>query len=94
MERKTITVTFRVPAALERRVAAYARDRGLSRSDVLRTALDRLLADEERGEAATLRDQLAPWIGVVDSGGRHPAREHKRIFAEHVERKHRARRPR
>jgi Arc/MetJ-type ribon-helix-helix transcriptional regulator len=89
-----VTVTFRFPVELERRIDAYARSRGLSRSSVVRSALDRMLTEETESKDMTLSERLAPWIGAIDSGGRSPARDHKKTFADVVLEKHRARRPR
>ena len=95
MEKNTdVTVTFHFTADLERRIDDFARSRGLSRSDVVRDALERFLQEGERTQKSTLYEQLKPWIGIVDSRGKYPAKDHKKHVASFIDEKHHARRTR
>jgi len=75
-------------ATLER----LARRRGQSRSEVIRDALGRLVAEEEREDTTSALERLRPFVGIVDSGGRQLSRESSRQFRELLEERNRPRR--
>ena len=60
-------MTLRLDGLLDERVSELARERGITRSEVVRDALERVVLKEKRGKALTAYDRMKPWIGSVDS---------------------------
>lgn len=94
-------MTLRLDGLLDERVSELARERGITRSEVVRDALERVVLKQKRGKALTAYDRMKPWIGCVDSS-KHPdapfdAANHKQEFAAYMDEKMRrrdAKRPR
>ena len=60
------TVSFRLPRDLSRSLAKLARERGVPKSQLVREAIERYIAaDEQPGGAMTVRERLAPYVGLV-----------------------------
>lgn len=59
------TISLKIPTTLEQRLANLARKRGTSRSEVVRSALERLVEDEDvrPGSCLALMSDL---VGSVD----------------------------
>lgn len=94
-KRKGKVLTMRLDGLLEERVAAMARKKGVSRSQVVRDALEREFLRDEKRKTMSAYDRLKPWIGIYDSSG-HPdgpfdAANAKQEFAAYVEEKWRRR---
>jgi predicted DNA-binding protein len=70
-------------AALER----LAKRRGQTRSEVIRDAIEHLVAEEEQEDTASALERLRPFVGMVDSGGRQLSRESGRQFRELLEKR-------
>jgi Arc/MetJ-type ribon-helix-helix transcriptional regulator len=90
-----MVMTVRLGPKTERALNAVARRRGLSRSDVVREALEHYEA-HDRGSSAAPRpyDAWQDVIGVVALGVRDPARTTGEQFAATLAQRTRARRPR
>ena len=62
--------TFRLPKEMLRELARVAEDRGISKSQLVREALEVFLAEPLRKTPVlTVRDRSAPFIGAVDLTG-------------------------
>lgn len=59
------TLTIKLPDGLEAKVAALARRRRTSKSDVVRTALERLLASRDAAAAGSPLDVVRDLVGSV-----------------------------
>lgn len=100
-KKKGRALTLRLDGLLEERVSDMARLKGVSRSELVRDALERTLKEDERLSKLTVYERLKPWIGIIDSS-KHPdgpfdAADHKKDFGRYVEEKWRrrnAKRPR
>jgi predicted DNA-binding protein len=58
--------SFRLPTPLARALARAARARGVPKSQLVREALERYLAQEEPAQAsASVKERSAPYIGSV-----------------------------
>jgi len=58
--------SFRLPNALARALARVARARGVPKSQLVREALERYLAEEEPGRSpAPVKERSAPYIGSI-----------------------------
>jgi hypothetical protein len=68
--------------------------RGQTKSEVIRDAIAQLGEGEGQGDKLTARDRLAPFIGIVDSGGQQLSTETGRRFREILEQRRHARRSR
>ena len=88
-------LTLRLDGLLDERVTSLARSRGVTRSEVVRDALERQLRGEKREKELTAYDRMKPWIGIYDSSkrpdGPFDASKSKEGFAAYVEEKHRRR---
>jgi metal-responsive CopG/Arc/MetJ family transcriptional regulator len=88
-------LNVRLTAKTERALAALARRRGQSRSDVVREAIEHYAASHEK--ASDGGGPFPAWadvIGIVDLGVRDPSRTTGEQFASLVHKKAGARRPR
>lgn len=85
--------TVRLDPRLEATLRRLAEQRGQTKSEVMRDAIERLAATEVSAEGSGL-ERLRPYVGLVDSGGLQLSTETGRRFREQLlERKSRARRP-
>ena len=66
-KKKGKAITLRLDGLLEERVSAVARKRGVTRSQVVRDALEKELGREKQGKELSAYDRLKPWIGCIDS---------------------------
>jgi len=57
--------SFRLPTPLARALDRAARARGVPKSQLVREALERYLADEAAPLPATVKERSAPYIGAV-----------------------------
>lgn len=92
MASRKVTISVRIPAEMVKRVDTVAKRRRISRTDLVISALERELRREEQAEGKTLLEQFGPWVGSGHSGGKYPARDHKKLYAEYLEEKHFGRR--
>lgn len=94
---KRVTITLRLTAEEEKILDRVARAQGTTRSEALRAALIRESVRIERTQSLSGHEQLKRYIPAKGSGlkgGKKPnALDGKRLWAEHVERKHREIRP-
>lgn len=70
-KKKGKALTLRLDGLLEERVSDMARFKGVSRSELVRDALERTLKEDERLSKLTVYERLKPWIGIIDSS-KHP----------------------
>lgn len=84
--------TVRLDAHLEATLERLARERGQTRSDVIRDAIEDLARRSERGEPSALQ-KLRPFVGVADSGGRELSTRTGEKLREALEARRRARNP-
>lgn len=84
--------TVRLDTELETTLERLARQRGQTKSDVIRDAIEHLAQEQEAGEVSAL-ERLRPFVGLVDSGGRQLSRRTGQRFRERLEEKRRAGRP-
>lgn len=84
--------TVRLDTELETTLQRLARQRGQSKSDVIRDAIEHLARSQTTDKVSAL-ERLSPFVGIADSGGRQLSRQTGRRFRELLEQKHRARRP-
>ena len=61
-------ISLKLPAALDRRLAALARQRKTTKSAVMRDALESYLTNGNRPRRGSLMDIIGDLIGSVDSG--------------------------
>lgn len=94
---KTVTITLRLTVEEERILDRMAKAQGTSRSEALRAALIEEAARIERKQNLSGYEQLKRYIpakGSMVKGGKRPdALDSKRLWLEHLLRKHRAIRP-
>lgn len=93
---KKVTITLRLTVDEERILDRVARAQGTSRSETLRAALIAEASRLERRQYQSAYEQIKRYIPAKGSGwkGRRPsALDSKRVWAEDIERKHRAIRP-
>jgi len=76
--------TVRLDTELETTLERLARQRGQTKSDVIRDAIEHL-AREQKTSGATALERLRPFIGIADSGGRELSRQTGRRFREMLE---------
>ena len=88
-----MALTVRLGPKAERALTRAARQRGISRSDVVREALARYASEETPPAGGGPFDQWADVIGLVSLGVRDPARTTGEQFAEALTRAGRASRP-
>jgi len=81
--------TVRLDTELETTLERLARQRGQTKSDVIRDAIEHL-AREQEASGATALERLRPFIGIADSGGRELSRQTGRRFREMLEERRRA----
>jgi len=81
--------TVRLDTELETTLERLARQRGQTKSDVIRDAIEHLAREQEAGGATAL-ERLRPFIGIADSGGRELSRQTGRRFREMLEERRRA----
>ena len=74
--------TVHLSTALDSTLEQLAEERGQSKSEVLREAIERL-ARESRSRTAL--DRLRPYVGIADSGGRQLSGQTGRRFRELLE---------
>lgn len=95
---KKVTVTLRLTVDEEKILDRLARAHGTTRSEALRTALIGEAARVERTQTLSAHERLKRYIpaqGSMVKGGKRPdALDSKRLWLEHLLRKHRAIRPR
>ena len=84
--------TVRLDTDLEATLERLAKQRGQTKSDVIRDAIEHLARKPETGEASAL-ETLRPFVGVADSGGRQLSRRTGERFRELLEERRRAGRP-
>ena len=84
--------TVRLDPATRATLERLARQRGQTRSEVIRDAIGHL-ADEGQEGSPSAYERLQPFIGIADSGGRQLSRETGRRFRELLDEKRHARRP-
>jgi hypothetical protein len=89
-----MALTVRLGPKTERALNALARSRQLSRSDVVREAIEQYGARESGAEAGSPFDAWSDVLGIVDLGIRDPTRTTGEQFAALVREQARARRPR
>ncbi len=90
-----MTVSLRVDTKTKSLLDRLAKERGVTRSDVIRDAID-LLASLESGTrpgGATARERLAPYIGCVAGGGRPRSERTGEGYLRILKERARARRP-
>jgi Arc/MetJ-type ribon-helix-helix transcriptional regulator len=85
--------TVRLDTRLEATLEQLAKQRGQSKSDVIRDALEHL-ADEQEGSGVSALDRLSSFVGVADSGGQQLSTGTGQRFREMLVEKRRARRSR
>ena len=61
-------LSVRLPETLEGQLAAYCRQSGLSKSQVVQTALTKLLHSNEPKPVLDPKNPLAKWVGVIKGG--------------------------
>lgn len=88
MAKRMKVVTYRFPAELEERIGDLAEQKGMTRSDFVRDALERVVEKEVMNEKKTLLDWFGKRVGSVHSGGKFPSRDHSKIIREYLVRKH------
>ncbi len=81
--------TVRLDTELETTLERLARQRGQTKSDVIRDAIEHL-AREQEASGGTALERLRPFIGIADSGGRQLSRQTGRRFREMLEERRRA----
>lgn len=95
---KTVTITLRLTVDEERILDRLARAQGATRSEALRAALIGEAARIEKTQTLSAHERLKRYIPAKGSkvrGGKRPdALDSKRLWLEHLLRKHRAIRPR
>lgn len=62
------TITCKIPPSLNAKLEAVANKRGLSKSDVVREALETQLPEQQRKAGLSAHDLMKHACGVVDSG--------------------------
>ncbi len=95
--KKKVTITLRLTVDEEKILDRVARAHGATRSEAMRTALIGEAARIARTENLSGHDQLKRYIpakGSAWKGKRPNALDSGRLWAEHLEAKHRALRPR
>ena len=85
--------SVRLDAETEALLRRLARERGSSKSDVIRDALHELAAGGAVPAAAGPYVAIADLIGVAKGKPAAPARDHKRVYRESLTRRHHARHP-
>ena len=83
--------SVRLDAETEALLRRLARERGASKSDVIRDALQELAAASDAGEAAGPYTRIADLLGIVTGKPVANARDHKRVVREGLNRKRNAR---
>jgi len=84
--------TVRLDPVLEATLERLAEERGQTRSDVLRDAIEHLAHTESGSpEAGSALQRLRPWVGIADSGGRQLSRDTGKRFRQLLEERRRAR---
>ena len=73
--------TVRLDTRLESKLERLAKQRGQSKSDVIRDALE-LFAEEQEAGATSALDRLRPVVGIADSGGRQLSQKTGERFRE------------
>jgi len=63
------TLSVKLPPALEAKLGAMAATRGVSKSEVIRTALERLVADGRRSRAGSFLALAKDLHGCVEGPG-------------------------
>ena len=89
-----MALTVRLNPKTERALNALAKRRGLSRSDVVREAIEQYHAAGDANSAGRPYDAWLDVIGGVALGARDPARTTGEQFTAIVSKKNRARHPR
>lgn len=82
--------TVRLDTRLESKLERLAKQRGQSKSDVIRDALE-LFAEEQEAGATSALDRLRPFVGIADGGGRQLSKKTGERFREMLLEKQRAR---
>jgi len=82
--------TVRLDTRLEAKLERLAKQRGQSKSDVIRDALERFAEEQETGGTSAL-ERLRPFVGIADSGGRQLSEKTGQRFREMLLEKRRAR---
>ena len=86
--------TVRLDPNLEADLERLAQERGQSKSEVIRDAIERLVHTEnDSAKGASALQLLKPWVGIADSGGRQLSRDTGKRFRELLEERRRAGRP-
>jgi Arc/MetJ-type ribon-helix-helix transcriptional regulator len=83
--------TVRLDVTTEAALKHLAARRGQTRSEVIRDAIVRLA--EEESEPCSAYQRLAPFVGIVDSGGRQLSTATGKRLREILQERQRARRP-
>lgn len=86
-----MTLTVKLPAALERDLEVHCKLRKLTKSEVVTRLLEQYLslqAPKQTPYELAMKHKL---IGCFDGGGRHTGRDHSRIIKEKLRAKQRAR---
>lgn len=63
-------LSLRLDGLLDERLSKAAKSRGMSRSELVRDALERTLSEDDELKL-TAYERLKPWIGIFDSS-KHP----------------------
>ncbi len=58
--------SFRLPTTLAQALTRAAEERGIPKSQLVREALERYLAEEEPLAAGQVRERSAPYLGALD----------------------------
>lgn len=66
MEKSMKTITLRVPEVLESRIAGLARDRGTSKSAVVREAVETYLNEATEGRTGSMSERVEDLLGAID----------------------------
>jgi predicted DNA-binding protein len=82
--------TVRFDTHLEATLERLAKQRGQSKSDVLRDALERFAEEQDAGVTSAL-ERLRPYVGIADSGGQQLSTKTGQRFRERLLEKRRAR---
>lgn len=78
--------TVRLSTELETTLQQLAQQRGQTKSEVIRDAIEHLAQEKALGEGSAL-ERLQPFVGIVDSGGRQLSRHTGRRFRELLQEK-------
>ncbi len=86
--------TVRLDSNLEADLERLAQERGQTKSEVIRDAIERLVhTEDDSAKGGSALQRLKPWAGIADSGGRQLSRDTGKRFRELLEERRRAGRP-